>query len=87
MDGEPGAVDLAGQWSLDFDALTWVEAKGLAQRLGFAAQLRHYALTGQFAEAPEAIPPTAATYRWPPLLHHAPGRNRHHQPETLFLSG
>ena len=27
MDGELDAGDLAGRWSLDLDALTWIETK------------------------------------------------------------
>jgi TnpA family transposase len=62
MDGELDAGDLAGRWSLDLDALTWIETKAAARRLGLAAQLRHYALTGRFAETAEEIPATAAQY-------------------------
>ena len=62
MNGELDARDLAERWSLDLDALTWIESKAAARRLGLAAQLRHYALTGRFAETAEEIPATAAQY-------------------------
>ena len=62
MDGELDAGDLAGRWRLDLDALTWIETKAAARRLGLAAQLRHYALTGRFAETAEEIPTAAAQH-------------------------
>jgi hypothetical protein len=62
MDGELDAGDLAGRWSLDLDALTWIETKAPARRLGLAAQLRHDALTGRFAETAEEIPTAAARH-------------------------
>jgi len=62
MDDELDGSALAERWSLDFDTLRWVKAKAGAQRLGLCAQLRHYALTGRFAENVGAIPPAAARY-------------------------
>ena len=62
MDDELDGPGVAERWSLDLDTLGWIEAKAGPRRLGFAAQLRHYALTGRFAESAEAIPPAAARY-------------------------
>ena len=62
MDDELDGPGLAERWSLDLDTLGWIEAKAGPRRLGLAAQLRHYSLTGRFAESAEAIPPAAARY-------------------------
>lgn len=62
MDDELDGPGLAEHWGLDLDTLGWIETKAGPRRLGFAAQLRHYALTGRFAESAEAIPPAAARY-------------------------
>ena len=62
MDDELDGPGVAERWSLDLDTLGWIEAKAGPRRLGLATQLRHYALTGRFAESAEAIPPAAARY-------------------------
>ena len=62
MDDELDGADPVEGWSLDLDTLSWLETKAGPRRLGLAAQLRHYALTGRFAESAEAIPAAAARY-------------------------
>jgi len=52
------AFDLGRDWSLSFDerAVTEVQRRPVRLRLGFAAQLKMYRLSGRFAEADHEIP-------------------------------
>ncbi len=62
MDRDWSGQEIAEHWSLGFDELARVEAKSAALRLGFAAQLKFYKLTGRFPETAAEIPDAAGLY-------------------------
>ena len=54
--------EIAGEWSLSFGEVGFVNAKPSAARLGVAAQLKYFAATGNFATGAACIPEEAASY-------------------------
>ena len=54
--------EIAGEWSLSFGEIDFVNAKPSGARLGVAAQLKYFAATGNFATSAACIPEEAASY-------------------------
>ncbi len=53
---------LAARWSLDFEDLALLNAKPVGTRLGLAAQLLMYRMTGRFGRAASEFPDAAVVY-------------------------
>lgn len=54
--------EIAGEWSLSFGDIDFVNAKPSGARLGVAAQLKYFAATGCFATSAACVPEEAASY-------------------------
>jgi TnpA family transposase len=62
MDRNWSQQELAEQWSLGFEELARIEGKSVSLRLGFAAQLKFYPLTGRFPSSAAEVPGAARDY-------------------------
>ncbi|RWX58543.1 DUF4158 domain-containing protein, partial [Mesorhizobium sp. M4B.F.Ca.ET.089.01.1.1] len=54
--------ELAGEWSLSFADIEFVNAKPVGSRLGLAVQLRFFAANGYFATAATEVPDEVVSY-------------------------
>ncbi|SDR64270.1 protein of unknown function [Rhizobiales bacterium GAS113] len=59
MDQNWSQQELAEQWSLGFEELARIEGKSVSLRLGFAARLKFYPLTGRFPSSAAEVPGAA----------------------------